>query len=315
MSELTHTDLLAALPHALATTDLPLPRTTGKVRDVYRDGDTLLLVATDRVSAFDRVLGLIPYRGQVLTQLAAWWFRQTADIIANHLRDMPDPNVLRVQATAPLPVEVIVRGYITGVTSTSLWTLYAQGARTPYGIALPDGLQRNDQLPTPIITPTTKAAPGAHDERLTVPELLAHGLVSPQHWQTIATAALALFARGQQVARQAGLLLVDTKYEFGLHDGEPMLIDEIHTPDSSRYWLADSYAANPQHPEHLDKEWLRQWYVAQGYRGDGEPPALPTDVAATLAARYITAYERLTGEPFVPAPYPAPARIAAAVTY
>jgi phosphoribosylaminoimidazole-succinocarboxamide synthase len=212
-----------------------------------------------------------------------------------------------------LPVEVIVRGYITGVTSTSLWTLYAQGERDPYGIPLPDGLKKNDPLPTPIITPTTKATAGAHDERLTRDELLERELVDEHVWEQVEQAALSVFARGQQIARKTGLILVDTKYEFGLIDGKPAVIDEIHTPDSSRYWTMASYGTAREHetePENFDKEFLRLWYAQQGYRGDGLPPTMPADLIAQVAARYIAAYERLTGQVFVPGEQPAEERIA-----
>lgn len=307
---LSHVELLAATPTALQGVDLPEagPRQAGKVRDSYQRNGHRLLITSDRVSAFDQVLGLIPFKGQVLTQLSAWWFAQSAEIVSNHLLAVPDPNVLVVQDAAPLPVEVIVRGYITGVTSTALWTLYQQGERQPYGVALPDGLRKNDPLPTPIITPTTKAAAGAHDERLTAAEIVERGIVAPELWAQVERAALGLFALGQRVAQQAGLILVDTKYEFGLHQGQLMLIDELHTPDSSRFWTQASYGRD-QEPEHLDKEYLRMWYARQGYRGDGAPPPLPADVIAAMAARYIDAYERLTGQPFVPAAQPAAPRI------
>jgi phosphoribosylaminoimidazole-succinocarboxamide synthase len=211
-----------------------------------------------------------------------------------------------------LPVEVIVRGYITGVTSTSLWTLYHQGVAKPYGLELPAGLRKNDPLPAPVITPTTKATGGAHDERLTPAEVVDRGLVDPALWDQVQRAALAVFSRGQQVARRAGLILVDTKYEFGLIDGHLALIDEIHTPDSSRYWTADSYEAvkgSDKEPESFDKEFLRLWFVAQGYKGDGVAPAMPPDFVAQVAERYIAAYERLTGLPFVPGEQPAADRI------
>lgn len=306
---LSHEELLQAVPHALETVDVPGwgEKMSGKVRDAYRRDDQLLLITTDRVSAFDRVLGLIPYKGQVLNQLSAWWFRQTADIIPNHMLDVPDPNVMVAQVAEPLPVEVIVRGYITGVTKTSLWTLYAQGERRPYGIPLPDGLQKNDPLPEPLITPTTKAEKGQHDERLTHEQ--ARALV-PDHWDEVAQAAVALFKRGQAVAQQAGLILVDTKYEFGLVNGRVTLIDEVHTPDSSRYWIADTYRPGAE-PENFDKEFLRKWFAAQGYRGDGAAPQMPADFIAKVAARYIAAYEKLTGETFVPGEIPAAERIRA----
>ena len=309
---LTHAELIAAIPHALHETSLDSPgsKRTGKVRDVYALGQDLALVTTDRVSAFDRVLGAIPFKGQVLNQLGAWWFEQTRDIVANHVIAVPDPNIMIVRDAETLPVEVIVRGYITGVTSTSLWTLYDRGERAPYGIPLPDGLRKNDPLPTPIITPTTKAEAGQHDERLTRAEILERGLVAPDLWDAVERAALALFARGQQVAQQAGLILVDTKYEFGLIDGELAVIDEIHTPDSSRYWIAESYVpGSDTAPTNFDKEFLREWLVERGYRGEGQPPTMPDDFLAQAATRYIQAYERLTGLTFEPGEQPAHARM------
>ena len=308
---LTHNELLQAIPTALGGVDVPGlgEKMEGKVRDMYRQGDQVVLITTDRISAFDRVLGLIPYKGQVLNQLSAWWFEQTQGILANHVISVPDPNVTIAHAAAPLPVEIVVRGYITGVTKTSLWYLYEQGDRQPYGIPLPDGLHKNDPLPHPIITPTTKAEKGGHDERLTEAEILARGLVSEELWAQVSAAAIALFRRGQLIARQAGLILVDTKYEMGLINGQLALIDEIHTPDSSRYWIADTYQPGGDEPENFDKEFLRKWYAAQGYRGDGIPPTMPDEFIAQVAARYISAYEQLTGTTFVPAEQPAAARI------
>ncbi len=306
---LTHDQLLKAVPHALDSVDLEGwgEKDEGKVRDIYRRDNQRLLITTDRVSAFDRVLGLIPYKGQVLNQLSAWWFEKTADIVGNHVISIPDPNVTLAHEAEPLPVEVIVRGFITGVTKTSLWYLYSQGDRQPYGISLPDGLQKDDPLPEPIITPTTKAEKGGHDEKLTRQEILDRGLVPPALWEEVETAALAVFARGQEVARQAGLVLVDTKYEFGLVDGRLVLIDEVHTPDSSRYWTLSSYEEGA--PKNFDKEFLRKWFAEQGYRGDGVPPKMPADFIAQVAARYIAAYEKLTNQTFIPGEYPAAERI------
>ena len=307
---LSHEELLAAVPQALRSVDVPGwgEKDSGKVRDIYRRDGQRLLITTDRVSAFDRVLGAIPYKGQVLNQLSAWWFEQLSDIVANHVIAVPDPNVTLAHEAAPLPVEVIVRGYITGVTKTSLWYLYDQGDREPYGIPLPDGLQKNDALPSPIITPTTKAEKGGHDERLTRAEILARQIVPTALWEEIEAVALAVFARGQAVAQAAGLILVDTKYEFGLVNGRLTLIDEVHTPDSSRYWIADTFDASGE-PANFDKEFLRKWFAAQGYRGDGEAPQMPADFVAQVAARYIAAYEKLTGRAFVPGEMPANARI------
>ncbi|HMQ55544.1 MAG TPA: phosphoribosylaminoimidazolesuccinocarboxamide synthase [Anaerolineae bacterium] len=307
---LSHQTLLQAIPTALAGVDLSGfgPKQPGKVRDSYTVASRRILITTDRISAFDRVLGLIPFKGQVLNQLSAWWFEQTQDLVTNHLLAVPDPNVTVAREAQPLPVEVVVRGYITGVTKTSLWVLYAAGEPRPYGLDLPAGLRKNDPLPHPLITPTTKAAAGGHDEQLSRQEIIERGLIAEPLWSQIEAVALALFARGQHVARQAGLILVDTKYEFGLIDGNLALIDEIHTPDSSRFWTRESYESSGE-PEHFDKEYLRQWFAAQGYRGEGEPPAMPPDFVANVAARYIAAYERLTGHPFEPAPQPAAERI------
>jgi len=309
---LTHESLLQAASSTIESIQLPgwdEPR-AGKVRDIYPlDDNRYLIITTDRVSAFDRVLGTIPYKGQVLNQLSAWWFEQTSDIADNHLIAVPDPNAMVVRGADPLPVEVVVRGYITGVTDTSLWTLYASGNRQPYGVDLPDGLQKNDPLPTPVITPTTKAEKGAHDQRLTRSEILDQQLVEKSLWGQVEVAALALFARGQQVAQQAGLILVDTKYEFGLLDGRLTLIDEVHTPDSSRYWTQESYGTGSA-PENFDKEVLRKWFAAQGYRGEGSPPPITPDFAAQMAELYITLFERLTGQRFEPGSQPAADRIA-----
>jgi phosphoribosylaminoimidazole-succinocarboxamide synthase len=313
---LTDSFLAAHLADALAEVDLPFlgARTQGKVRDIYRRGDQLILVTTDRLSAFDRVLGLVPFKGQVLTQLSAFWFEQTADLIGNHLVAVPDPNVTIARACTPLPVEVVVRGYITGVTTTSLWYQYSQGSRHIYGMDFPDDLQKNDALPAPIITPTTKARDGGHDERITGDEIVAQGLVPASQWAQICAAAITVFRRGQEIAQRGGLILVDTKYEFGLDaSGNVVLIDEIHTPDSSRFWLAATYEqrrAAGLEPDNFDKEFIRLYYAAHGYRGEGEPMPLPSDVAVQAASRYIRTYEMLTGRAFEPGEVPAGARVA-----
>jgi phosphoribosylaminoimidazole-succinocarboxamide synthase len=304
--------------------DLDLPdRRDGKVRVSYalppdELGGRRLFVTTDRLSAFDRVIAGVPYKGQVLNQLAAWWFAQTSDIVPNHVLSVPDPNVLVARNADPLPVEVVVRGYITGVTSTSLWQQYADGARTIYGHPFPEGLRKNTVLPYALVTPTTKAEHGGHDEPLTVADVLQRGLVEPKLWGDTVEAALQLFQRGQEVAARAGLILADTKYEFGTvvdedgEDGSLMLIDEMHTPDSSRYWVAETYEARlaaGEEPESLDKEVVRRALLATGYRGDGDPPALPDEVWQQTSARYIDAYERLTGTTFEPGAYPVAPRI------
>jgi phosphoribosylaminoimidazole-succinocarboxamide synthase len=312
---LASADIRALLPQALRATDLPLPgRAEGKVRDAYALADgRRLLVTTDRLSAFDRVLACVPYKGQVLNQLAAWWFAQVGDVAAHHLLDVPDPNASIVVEARPFPVEVIVRGYITGVTTTALWHRYELGEREIYGYALPEGLMKNQAMPGPMITPTTKGGPTGHDERLTCAEVVSRGLLAGAVWDEVQAAALAVFQRGQALAERAGLILVDTKYEFGLSpEGQVMLIDEIHTPDSSRFWAADSYAgrmAAGEEPENLDKEFVRLAYAAQGYRGDGDPPAMPDDLWVAAAQRYMSVYERLTGLAFEPAAYPVEPRL------
>lgn len=308
--------LRQALPLALDGVDLPFlgAKMQGKVRDIYTRGDQLILVTTDRLSAFDRILGLVPYKGQILNQLAAFWFGETQTIVPNHLVEVPDPNVTVARACTPLPVEVVVRGYISGVTQTALWYRYSQGERNIYGIDFPDGLQKNDALPTPIITPTTKARDGGHDERITSAEVVTSGLVEQKLWEQVCEAAIAIFQRGQEIAQRGGLILVDTKYEFGVDQaGKLTLIDEVHTPDSSRFWRADSYAERHQaglEPENFDKEFIRLHYAAQGYRGDGDPFPLPADLAVQAAERYITTYEMITGNPFAPGALPAAQRIA-----
>lgn len=312
-------DITSGTGGALETLDdieLPLPdRRAGKVRVSYRLSETeRLFVTTDRLSAFDKIIASVPHKGQVLNQLAAWWFEHTRDVVANHLLEVPDPNVTIGRSAHPLPVEVVVRGYITGVTSTSLWQQYADGARHIYGYDFPDGLRKNTALPTAIVTPTTKALDGAHDEPISCAGVVAEGLVDAELWEQVQAAALAVFARGQQAAERAGLILADTKYEFGLavDTGELLLIDEVHTPDSSRYWVADSYDARlaaGDEPESLDKELVRRALIDLGYRGDGAPPVLPPDVVAAASARYASAYERLTGQTFVPGSTPIRERI------
>lgn len=313
---LTTSELYTSLPQALSGVDLPFlgAKTSGKVRDIYHWQDRLILITTDRLSAFDRILGLVPFKGQVLNQLSAFWFAQTQEIVPNHLLATPDPNVTIAKLCTPLPVEVVVRGYITGVTSTALWYRYSLGERSIYGIDFADDLQKNDPLAEPIITPTTKGNAGAHDERITSAEVVALGLVEEELWQQVRSAAIAIFKRGQEIARRAGLILVDTKYEFGVDaEGRLHLIDEVHTPDSSRYWIAESYEERRLagvEPENFDKEFIRLHYAARGYRGEGEPPAMPAELAVQASQRYIRTFELLTGQPFVPGEVPASKRIA-----
>lgn len=294
------------IPSAFSQLEItwPYQHGSGKVREAYTlPSARCLLVTTDRLSAFDVVLTALPYKGQVLNQLSAYWFTELRDIIDNHILEVPDPNVSLVQECEPLPVEVIVRGYITGSTKTSLWTLYEAGNRHIYGYTFPDGLKKNDPLPEPIITPTTKAGPGQHDERLTCDEVVQEGFLDADIWQKVQESALAIFKRGQTTAAAAGFCLVDTKYEFGWSpDGTLMLIDEVHTPDSSRYWEMESLTSDT--PDQWDKEYVRLWYNAQGYRGDGQAPVLPDDVIVEASLRYIKLYEGLTGHSFIPRDYP-----------
>ena len=277
----------------------------GKVRDCYttRDGRRVL-VTTDRISAFDRVLGTLPLKGQVLNKMAAFWFELTKDVCPSHLLSAPDANVMIGVECAPLPLEVVVRAYLTGVTSTSIWTAYARGDRTFCGHALPDGLKKNDKLPQPIVTPSTKADKGGHDESVSGAELIARGVISAEDFATVERLALAVFARGQAHCANNGLILVDTKYEFGrAPDGRIVLMDEIHTPDSSRYWFAKSYEARVaagEEPESFDKEYVRRWLAAQGFTGDGPIPTIPDEVRIEASRRYIEAYEMVTGQAFVP---------------
>lgn len=312
---LTTEQLKPLLSKPFESTNLPIvDKVAGKVRDSYPLKDQQrLLITTDRLSAFDRVLHCVPYKGQVLNQLAAWWFKQTQDIIPNHVISLPDPNALLATTVEPFPVEVIVRGYITGVTSTALWHRYELGEREIYGYQFPEGLKKNQRLPEPIITPTTKGGPTGHDERLTCAEVVEKNYLDAQTWNTLQTAALEIFKRGQKVAEQAGLLLVDTKYEFGrAADGRILLIDEVHTPDSSRFWKKDSYQqrfAEDKEPENFDKEFVRLAYAELGYRGDGTPPVLPDDLWIAASQRYIQIYEMLTGETFVPGEYPVEPRL------
>jgi phosphoribosylaminoimidazole-succinocarboxamide synthase len=290
----------AQLGHTLREIDLPslgdLYR--GKVRDNYGRGDRIVMITTDRVSAFDHVLGTIPFKGEVLSRLTLFWFDKVKDLAATHLVDAPDPNVMVVRRARTLPVEIVIRGHITG----SLWRDYQAGKADAYGIDWPRGLRRDQQLDEPVITPSTKAEYGKHDEPISEKELLGSGLVAPETWREATAVARRLFARGREWALSRGLILVDTKYEMGIADGKLIVIDEIHTPDSSRYWLADGYAdrfARGEDQQMLDKENIRQWLIREHrFSGQGKPPPLTDDVRVMLAAKYIEVFERLTGQSF-----------------
>lgn len=300
----------------LPSVDLPLEgRVSGKVREAWPLPDgRRLLVTTDRLSAFDRIIGAVPHKGQVLNQLSAWWFDRTADIVANHVVEVPDPNALIAVDASPLPVEVVVRGRLTGSTSTSLLPRYEAGERVLYGHRLPDGLTPHGPLGEPLITPTTKADKGDHDQPVTCDEVVSLGLVDEGLWNQVQKVAVELFRRGEQIAADAGFVLADTKYEFGLGpDGELLLIDEVHTPDSSRFWSIESLEerlAAGRSPESYDKEPVRLALKDLGYTGDGPPPELPDHVWAETSARYVTLYQALTSSAFEPGTEPASDRLA-----
>lgn len=306
---ITDEQIRAQIPHALEKTDFKTAgqRYQGKVRDSYIKGDRRILVASDRISAFDRVLTTIPFKGEVLTRLATFWFGLTEEIIPNHVIAEPDPQVVVGRELKIVPVEVVVRGYVTG----SAWRDYEAG-RAVSGITFPKGMRKNQKLPEPVITPSTKATEG-HDQPISSEEVVSRGLCSAELWAKIEKAAKGLFIAGTAHATSRGLLFVDTKYEFGVApDGTLMLADEIHTPDSSRYWYAESYAqrfAEGKDPESLDKEFVRRWLMERGWMGEGEPPKFDDDFKVKIARRYISTYEELTGQPFTAAVGPALERI------
>jgi phosphoribosylaminoimidazole-succinocarboxamide synthase len=275
----------------------------GKVRDNYDlPGGRRLLVATDRLSAFDRNLTCVPLKGQVLTQIARFWFDATKDLCPNHVLDYPDPNVVLCRHLDMLPVEIVVRDYLAGTTSTSVLSMYKAGKREMYGIRLPDGLRENQKLPATIITPTTKGEEGAHDEPLSEADILSRRLVPEARWRKVADYALALFARGREMAEKRGLILVDTKYEFGIdRDGNVTLADEIHTPDSSRYWFRDSYPRRfeaGERPESFDKDIVRNWVAARCDPYKEPVPEIPRDIILEAARVYASVFEQITGSDF-----------------
>lgn len=295
-------NIRAALPFCLTETQIPVGKKYhGKVRDTYDLGDKLLLITTDRQSAFDRVLASVPFKGQVLNLTSAWWFEKTEHIIPNHVLAIPDPNVTLAKKCTVFPIEFVVRGYITGTTSTSLWTQYKNGVRHYCGHALPEGLVKNQRLAHPILTPTTKDE--KHDRPISPEEIIDEQWMTADDWQKTSAAALKLFQFGVEMAAKQGLILVDTKYEMGKDaDGNIVLIDEIHTPDSSRYWLSATYAerfAQQKEPDNIDKEFLRLWFNdhCDPYN-DAVLPKAPDELIITLAERYIQLYEMITGNRF-----------------
>lgn len=275
---------------------------TGKVRDIYTQQGRLVLVTTDRHSSFDRIIAHIPHKGQVLNQISAFWFEQTKDIVPNHILAIPDPNVTIGKKCTMVPVEAVMRGYLTGITDTAIWTRYGKGKRDFGNVVLPDVMKKNQKLPHPLFDPTTKE--DAHDRTLSLKEMVSEGLVTADLLAEIQKTALALFARGEEIAKSRGLILVDTKYEFGLDgEGKLMLIDEIHTPDSSRFWQADSYEerfSKGEEPQYFDKEFLRLWFRenCDPYK-DKTLPEAPAELVLELSRRYIQMFEQITGEKFV----------------
>jgi phosphoribosylaminoimidazole-succinocarboxamide synthase len=276
----------------------------GKVRDSYSLTDgRRVMISSDRQSAFDQVLAAVPYKGQVLNQVAQFWFEQTADICPNHILEVPDPNVVIAKNLEMLPIEMVVRDYMTGSTETSIWPMYERGERVLYGHVFPEGLSKNQKLPATIITPTTKAAQGEHDAPITADQILTQNLLSEAHWNEVSKKSLALFSRGREIAAQNGLILVDTKYEFGLDEnGVVTIADEIHTPDSSRYWIESSYAdrlAQVKEPESLDKEFLRLWIAERCDPYKDAIPNIPNETIIEFSEKYIRLYEQVTGQAFI----------------
>jgi phosphoribosylaminoimidazole-succinocarboxamide synthase len=299
------TAIRAALGNCLTdTSELGIGKLKkGKVRDAYDLGDRLLLITTDRQSAFDRVLASIPFKGQILNLISAWWFDRTKDLLANHLISVPDPCATIARKCRVFQVEFIVRGYLTGSTNTSAWTLYNGGAREICGNRLPDGMYKNQVFPDPIITPTTKS--DKHDESITPAQIVSRKLMTRGQWDEAADIALELFRRGQETAAGNGLILVDTKYEMGIdQDGNLLLVDELHTPDSSRYWIAETYEERflrNQEPENIDKEFLRLWFVQNcDPYGEASLPPAPEELVVELSSRYMRLFEMITGSTFVP---------------
>ncbi|ARB92930.1 phosphoribosylaminoimidazolesuccinocarboxamide synthase [Legionella longbeachae] len=299
---LYHDEIQEALAFCLDQTNLPAgEKYQGKVRDAYDLGDAIMLVTTDRLSAFDRHLALIPYKGAVLNLTSAWWFEQTKNLVPNHIIAVPDPNVVIAKKCTVFPIEFVVRGYISGTTSTSLWTQYQNGTRDYCGITFPEGLRKNQKLEQAVLTPTTKEK--IHDRPISPDEIISEGWMSEEDWLEVSALALKLYQRGAEIARDHGLILVDTKYEFGRDaEGTIRVVDEIHTPDSSRYWLADSYQsriAAGLEPENIDKEFLRLWFAKNSdpYH-DEKLPEAPQELVVELSARYIQLYERITGKDF-----------------
>jgi phosphoribosylaminoimidazole-succinocarboxamide synthase len=299
--------IVSALPYVLERTHFEGlgSRYEGKVRDNYTTHDgRRVIVVTDRISAFDRVLGTLPLKGQLLTACARWWFEHTNDVAPNHLLSTPDPNVMVVRECRTLPVEMVVRAYMTGTTSTSIWVHYERGEREFCGHKLPEGMRRHERLPRPLLTPSTKASGEAHDVSASRGEILRITKMSSDDFDAAASMAMALFVRGQKLCLERGLILVDTKYEFGkTPEGDLVVVDEIHTPDSSRFWFADTYNDRFESgvdPESFDKEYVRRWLASRGFRGNGPVPQIPDEIRVEATLRYVQAVEKIMGTPFRP---------------
>ena len=300
----TEGQLLAQMPFCLKGTDFSQlgERYEGKVRDNYSSGNRRIIVVTDRLSAFDRIITLVPFKGQVLNQIARFWFEETKDIVGNHVIDFPDPNVVVAKECKALPVEMVVRGYLTGVTTTSVWSHYKNGGRDFCGNQLPDGMKKDQKFEKPILTPSTKAEKGEHDESVSKEEVIKRTDLTEEQFDYMAEKSMLLYECGVEICAEQGIILVDTKYEWGISpDGEILLIDEIHTPDSSRFWYANEYEKRFEAGEtqkKIDKEYLREWLAERGFLGEGEVPEVPDDVKVETARRYIEAYELITGREF-----------------
>lgn len=271
----------------------------GKVRDVIDLGDRLLITTTDRISAFDRVLTTIPHKGEILNRISMYWFQLVSNLVPVHILEELTARTVAVRKTRVLPLEVVVRGYLTG----SAYRDYAAG-KPVSGITLPPGMRKNQPFPSPLLTPSTKEAAGIHDEPISEKDILSRGIVSPPVWEQVRKMALTLFQKGTEAAKEKGLILVDTKYEFGLSpEGTVYLVDELHTPDSSRYWYASSYEESfkrGEDPRQLDKEYFRSWLLSNGFKGEGPAPEIPDEVREAVSRRYIEAFEAITGEKFIP---------------
>ena len=314
MTDQTLATAKTILANVLTDVNVPeLPNhTSGKVRDSYDLPDgRRVMIASDRQSAFDIVLAAVPHKGQVLTQTANFWFEKTAEICANHIIDMPDPNVVIGKRLDMFPIEMVVRDYMTGSTETSIWPMYQRGERVMYGITFPEGLRKNHKLPNTILTPTTKGMAGKHDETTTPAEIIETGRLTQAQWDELAALSLAIFLKGREIAAANGLILVDTKYEFGIDPdtGQITLADEIHTPDSSRYWIMETYDSrlnNGQEPESLDKEFLRLWITSQCDPYKDPVPNIPPDTLLEFSGKYVRLYEQVTGQTFAHSPMDRP---------